>query len=338
MCGIPFSERVKLGNLFDTFRTNFKVSQLYAAYLEHCPEAITKEMIDILTEDGRITASDAIAALISEMFGLDTDSKAEDRLIVREYIMPSIRILDTRRYTENPYYKNIKLPDVKDGSWEFRNEKYKAYRAVVCDDIIIRDDFREVAPLGFFTEDFEFPAVLEDGNEWMTLTPVDLDTCEDAISAATGKVVTFGLGLGYYAYMVSEKSTVESITVVERSEKVIELFNKYILPGFSHPEKVKIVCEDAFVYAEKIMPDESFDFAFVDTWRDASDGAPMYQKMKELEHLSPGTRFEYWIEKFLISRIRAVNAAELMRLYDSGKLDTGYAEAVKLITDTKRKI
>ena len=197
--------------------------------------------------------------------------------------------------------------------------------------MMIFDDFREVPPLGFFCEDFEFPAVLEDGNEWMTLTPVDLDTSELAIERAHGKVVTFGLGLGYYAYMVSEKDNVESITVVEKSADVIELFRTYILPQFPHPEKVKIVNEDAFLYAKHTMPGENFDVAFVDTWRDASDGAPMYEKMKALEHLSPRTEFLYWIENFLISRLRAIRFGEMHDAIEEGSDDAPatYEEAVE---------
>jgi hypothetical protein len=172
--------------------------------------------------------------------------------------------------------------------------------------------------------------VLEDGNEWMTLTPVDLDTSDEAIEKAHGRVVTFGLGLGYYAYMVSCKDNVESITVVEKSEDVISLFKEYILPQFSHPEKVHIVNADAFEYAEFTMPKERFDVAFVDTWRDASDGAPMYEKMKALEHLSPYTEFLYWIENFLISRLRALRYAEILDKIDDGEQIT-YAEAERII-------
>ena len=76
--------------------------------------------------------------------------------------------------------------------------------------------------------------------------------------------------------------------------------------------KIKIVNSDAFEYAEKIMPSEKFDLAFVDTWRDASDGAPMYQKMKALEKYSADTEFIYWIENFLISKIRADKVCKLM--------------------------
>ena len=319
-----YGERLKIERLFDTFSNNFRLTQAYATYLERFPEIITKDMIDSICEDGRIAKADAVAAIISEIFALDTDG--EDKGFFRNYVLPSIRILDARRYTENPYYKSIKLPDVKHGSWEFKNETYLPYRAVICHDMVINDDFSEIAPLGVFEEPFHFPAVLEDGNEWMTLTPVDLDTCDDAINAAHGKVITFGLGLGYYAYMVSLKETVESITVVEKSEKVIELFRKYILPQFRHPDKVRVINADAFEYAEHEMPKEGYDYAFVDTWRDASDGAPMYKRMKPLERLNPKTEFSYWIENFLISNIRAERLVELRERYREGKLDMSYAE------------
>lgn len=304
----------KVKRLKATFDSNFKLTRLYASYLENCPDIITGEIIDELCSDGALTKEDAIAGMLGEIFALNTD-KSEDRHFIRDYIRPSIRILDSRKYIENKYYKNIKIDEVRDGAWEFKLESYEPYRAVICDDMIINEDFSEIPPLGFFTEKFSFPAVLEGGNEWMTLTPVDLDTCEGAIEEAQGKVVTFGLGLGYYAYMASEKEEVESVTVIEKSENVIRLFKKHILPQFSHKEKVRIICADAFEYAEKVMPSESFDYAFVDTWRDASDGTPMYVRMKKLEHLSAKTSFSYWIERFLISRIRATNFMKLYELY-----------------------
>ena len=103
---------------------------------------------------------------------------------------------------------------------------------------------------------------------------------------------------------------------MEKSENVIRLFEKHILPRFPHREKVKIVNADAFEYAKKVMPTEKFNYAFVDTWRDASDGLPMYEKMKELEPLSPDTEFDYWIESFIISRRRALRFEELWELYE----------------------
>ena len=313
------SDKQGLSRLRDTFDKNYEITRLYAAYLESCPTAINAEMIDTLTEDGSITKKEAIVALLSEIFGIDFDRSLRDRELIKDYLTPSVRLLDAKKYENDPYYKNIHLENIKGENWEIQWESYAPYRAVICDDMIIKDDFTEIPPLGFFTEEFRFPAVLEGGNEWMTLTPVDLDTCTYAIEAAHGKVVTFGLGLGYYAYMVSEKESVESITVVEKSAEVIELFKKHILPQFPNKDKVKIVESDAFEYAEKQMPAENFDIAFVDTWRDASDGAPMYEKMKALEHLSKNTKFLYWIENFLVSRLRAIKFEELCERVERGE-------------------
>ncbi len=329
---MKIQDREKLERLKKTFELNFKITRYYAFYLENLHRVIDKEMMDALTEDG-ISPKEAFAALLTEIFSLDMDRGQDDRRLIRDYIMPSVRVLDPRKYTENPYYKNIRIDNVKNGRWELKKESYPPYRGVICGDMMLCDGFREVPPLGFFCEEFSFPAVLEDGNEWMTLTPVDLDTCDSAIAAAHGRVVTFGLGLGYYAYMCSVKPEVESVTVVERSPDVISLFREYILPQFDHPEKVVIVNDDAFRYAEHIMPAEHFDVAFVDTWRDASDGTPMYRRMKKLEHLSPRTEFLYWIENFLISRARAEKLAELLELLDtaSPKAPETYDEFVKML-------
>ncbi len=320
-------DKDRLEKTADIFDYNFQLTRLYKTYLENFPEAINEDMITELCGNGDLDKKDAIAALLSEFFGIDTIHSAEARRFMRDYIYPSVRILDTKKYTENPYCKNVKIKNSTLGKWELKWESYKPYRAVICDDMVIAEDFREYPPLGFFTESFDFPAVLEDGNEWMTLTPVDMDTCEDAIRRAHGRVVTFGLGLGYFAYMAAIKPDVDEVTVVELSEDVIKLFESKILPFFPCPEKIKIVNADAFLYAEKNMPEENFDFAFVDTWRDASDGAPMYKRMKALEHLSSKTEFSYWIESFLISRIRAEKWVNLREKLNTGT-DLSYEDVI----------
>lgn len=328
---LSFSDREKWRRLSETFRLNFRLTRDFAAYLSDEPELITKEMVDTLTGDGDVTKEDAIAALLSEFFGYGLED-AEGRRLYHRYLRPSIVLLDAARYTENPYYQNIRIDNIRDGAWELRRERYAPYRGVICGDMRRAPDHTEIPPLGFFTGEFSFPAVLENGNEWMTLTPVDLDTCEDAIRAAHGRVVTFGLGLGYYAYMVSEKPEVESVTVVETSPDVIRLFRTHILPQFPHREKIRIVQDDAFHYAEFRMPGERFDLAFVDTWRDASDGAPMYLRMSALEKKSPGTVFLYWIENFLLSRLCALRFSVLADAVEKGEVGS-FSEIEAALSD-----
>lgn len=333
---MKYIEREKLSRLRRTFDNNYKITQLYSLYLERFPEAITEEMVNTLCEGGNIEKADAVSALVCEILGLDFE-KEDDRFLIRNYITPSIRLLDEKRYTEDKYYKNIKIGNKKIGNWEFRRESYKPYRAVICDDITILPDFTEIPPLGFFTKEFYFPAVLEDGNEWMTLTPVDMDTCTEAIAAAHGRVLTFGLGLGYYAYMVSEKAEVDEVVVVERSADVIKLFCDELLPQMPNRHKIKIVQSDAFEYAKRIMPKENFDLVFVDIWRDGSDGAEMYRRMKPYEASCTDTRFMYWIEGFIISRLRALKFEELWAVAESGG-ELTYDEILSRLVDKQKLI
>ncbi len=304
---MPLSRRdfEKLKRLRQTFDRNYRVTQLYSTYLERFPELITREAVDTLTADGAIDETSAIGALLSVAFGLDTEQNAEDRVLARDYIWPSVRILDPARYYNDPYYRTVRIPDTAIGRISFKNECYPAYRGVICDDIYADANGKEVPPLGFFREPFYFPAVLEDGNEWMTLAPVDMDTCLDAITQAHGHVVTFGLGLGYYAFMTAQKPDVTQVTVVEKNPDVIRLFSDVLLPQFPNKQKITVVQDDAFAFAEHTLPSLGADYVFVDTWRDASDGYPMYRRMKALEPLSGGCPFSYWIEGFILSRMRA---------------------------------
>ena len=301
------TEQEKLNRLQTVFSRNRRLMRLYSAYLSDSPNLVTKDMTDSLGRGCGVSVSYAYASCLSVFFGLDPEHSAEDRRFEREYLIPSISMLETKKYTDNPYYRTVRIPKSEQcGSWELRQETYPACRAFVCGGPVLHGDFREYPQIGFFNEPFCFPAVLENQNEWMTLTPVDLDTSEDAIATAHGKVITFGLGLGYFAFMASEKENVHSVTVIEKSPDVIRLFRTFILPQLPHAEKIRIICADAFEYAETSMPQEHFDVAFADTWRDVSDGLGMYLRMKRLERYNPETKFVYWIEGMILSHLRGL--------------------------------
>ncbi len=130
----------------------------------------------------------------------------------------------------------------------------------------------------------------------MTVTPNEIATMRRPIEAAFGHVLTFGLGLGYYAYMVSAMPQVEFVTIVEINPQVISLFRQYLLPKFPQRQKIHIVQADAFAYAKSHLASGQFDYVFTDLWHDASDGVPLYLQMKQLEHLAPDVTYSYWIE------------------------------------------
>lgn len=278
---------------------NHKIFALLSNYLNHAPDFIEKEEMGEIVKYG-VSYEHAFGVILAAAFGLDIVDHVDDKELFNQYFNHMIHQLDANEYYNNPYYKNIKIPAIKIGNSELKYEKYKPFEGFVCNDIIKTEEGRQIPQIGFFETEFMFPAILENDRIWMTITPNEIETMKDAVDQAFGKVLAFGLGLGYYAYMISEKDHVESVTVVESNEDVIHLFNKYVLPQFKNAGKIKIIKADAFEYAQKHMSNGKYDFVFTDLWHDVSDGIDMYLKMKKYESLSPNTVFAYWIEKSIL--------------------------------------
>lgn len=166
--------------------------------------------------------------MLAAAFGMDTVDNVDDKELFNQYFSNMLHKLDANEYYDNPYYKNIKIPTIKINNSELKYEKYKPFEGFVCNDIIRTEEGRQIPQVGFFQTEFMFPAVLENERIWMTITPNEIETMKEAVDKAFGNVLTFGLGLGYYAYMVSEKVNVESITVVEKIKmSLIYLINMY---------------------------------------------------------------------------------------------------------------
>ena len=127
----------------------------------------------------------------------------------------------------------------------------------------------------------------------MSVSPNEICTMEKPIEHARGKVLTLGCGLGYFAYMASLKDEVTSVTIVEREQDVIDLFQNYILPQFKHKEKVNIVKGDAVEYLKNVK-DGEFDYCFADIWSAAND-LESYFAVKEIGRNFDKIQIEYWI-------------------------------------------
>lgn len=278
---------------------NYKVLALLSQYLNDRPDYISKEEIEEITGFG-VSAEYAFGVLFAAALGLDIVDNAEDTALYNTYFSKMLHRLDIQKYYANPYFRNIKIPAVTIGSSELKYEQYKPYEAFVCNDIITTPEGRLMPQIGFFETEFRFPAVLENNRIWMTITPNEIETMKEAVAGASGNVLTYGLGMGYYAYMVSEKEDVQRVTIVDSNEDVIKLFSQHILPQFGNAQKVTVIQADAFEYAEQQMSQGQYDFVFTDLWHDVSDGLDMYLKMKTYESLSPASRFMYWIEQSIL--------------------------------------
>lgn len=278
-----------------THADNERLLEIISEYLTFTPCAIRKEDVTALTADG-LLPNEAYMALLAARCGLDT-ANAEDTRLYRGYFPRMIRQHDPAVYEQDAYFQAVTPAIGTSAAVDLVYERIEPMELFVADDFCMDDAGRVLPQLGWFSRAFEFPAIREDGRVWMTVTPNEINTIAPAVRESRGKVLTYGLGLGYYAFHCLLKPEVESVTVVEHNPAVIDVFSRLLQPFFPRRDALHIIRADAFAYAAGTMPGEGFDTVFTDLWHDVADGIPLYQQMKALE--TPGPRYLYWIEPTL---------------------------------------
>lgn len=280
----------------ETIRTyNDGVVRMMSILLNIAADSLDAGMVDEISRECGVSRAYAYAECLAAVCGLD--SSGRDRDLFRHYFLPMINELDPADFENDPYYQNIRIKPGKSGKWEYRQMKLAPCEAFVCNDFLVTKDNRMIPQIGFFMREFAFPGVLENGREWMTLMPNETVTTKPAVAQAHGRVLTFGLGLGYFAYMAARKPEVESVTVVDLSADAISLFEQNLLPQMECRDKIKVVHADAFDFAEEHYPRGEFDFVFADIWHDISDGKDLYLRFKSMEKLAPDMEYSYWLEE-----------------------------------------
>lgn len=101
------------------------------------------------------------------------------------------------------------------------------------------------------------PTLMIDGDIWMSLTPMEIETHYVPIQKAKGRVGVAGLGAGYFALRAAEKKEVSEVVVYEIDERVIEMFEAL----FGEQKKIKIVKKNVFE-----VENEKFDFFYNDIY------------------------------------------------------------------------
>lgn len=203
--------------------------------------------------------------------------------------------------TQDEYVKNIKFDKQECGDFVIDNEAYTVGELVALGYETVPETWVQVPKFACFKEPVLYP-IIANKNEagvWMSVTPNEILTMQEPIKRATGKVLTLGLGLGYFAYHVHLKEDVESVTIIEREQAIIDLFETYILPQFKMPEKIHIIKADAVKYLNHLQ-DGEFDYCFADIWQGNEDSSlAVFMKIVEQGRKLKQTKIEYWIENFM---------------------------------------
>lgn len=269
---------------------NWMVIDSYSLLLNKYENYINKEKIDSLKGD-LLTTEEAYQLYVGALLGINYDDR---KALFNIYVKSVIKEQNIIIYKTNPYYQNIKFNNIVYKDWKLGYEEYKEYEPFVYDDLK-EIDGKVIPSIGYFKEKFKYPAIYQGDRLWMSVCPNEINTMDSDIKEANGNVLVYGLGLGYYPYMVSLIKKAKSITIVEKDKNVITVFKKYIYPQFNDVY-IKIINMDALEFGATISKDD-YDFVYCDLWHDPTDGVELYNKLKKLE--KPGITYRYWIEKTL---------------------------------------
>ncbi len=290
--------------LFEQKDRNIQCSDLLNKYLTEGYTSITS---DIIREKEKENSDEEECFEEAFLEYLDVDPNDDElKMMRRRNSFGSCKRMDYQSFSDNPYSKRIQIHDFSFGNWRLIDNYFAPYEGFLFDDIEADETnyYSEKSPLGFFNRKSPYLTVEENSQVWMSITPHEINTMREPIRKACGKVVTYGLGLGYFAYMCSLKKSVSRIDVIEKDNKVIRLFREIILPHFEYREKINIIPFDAFKYAEKKAPQEKYDYSFFDIYHSTEEALPLYLKMKAMEKLSPKTIHDYWIEDSILCLLR----------------------------------
>ncbi len=228
-------------------------------------------------------------------------------------IADGIHFYESGSIRENPYYQKIHIRQAVQKNITLTATDYLPYEFFQTYHRYNGANPFLYADIGFFREKVSFPVILENKEVWMSVVLSEVQSMEQAIADAEGNVITYGLGLGYYAFMAAEKDSVGTVTVIEKNPVVISLFRENLLPQFPHKEKIRIIEADALEFIET-QKDGEFDTAFSDFWSGYYDGLDLYLKFMPKTARFTKTKHAYWIETcFLEQFFRPVVMKSLMK-------------------------
>ena len=251
-----------------------------------------------------LTSYSDLRSLKNSFFNFLEINEKENKVFIDDYKIEFIKIIPNL-VLNNPYYKNIKINPSTFQNLSFSNATYKQYQPFIYDDISIDEtDYKEIIRIGYFEQEIAYPTLNENNTIWMSLIPHEILTMEKPIKSVKGNVLVLGLGMGYFAYMISNKEDVSSITIIENNLNLINFFNHHLLSQFKNKQKIKIEFADALTYLGKT--NENFEYIFLDTYHNAFDGILHYLKIKQFENTHQNSTFLYWIENTLISLLRRI--------------------------------
>lgn len=144
-------------------------------------------------------------------------------------------------------------------------------------------------------------ALCRNGEVWMSLSPMEMESQAIGIAAARGHVAIMGLGMGWAAAECALDPEVEQVTVIERDPEVIALHRELALferlPG-GCGSKVRVVHADALEW----RPDGKVDLLMPDIWLPLVSENDRTTEVARMQANVAATGIYFWGQEMEIAR------------------------------------
>jgi hypothetical protein len=170
--------------------------------------------------------------------------------------------------TWKKFYNLLNIPEGKSGTHEVIHEHYAAGASF---DLTTPRGSTFGAPRGKavrFPKAGHWHKLIYEHGTLMSDLPIEQFQMEQAVRGFRGNILIGGLGLGVVYDILCNNPDVKQITVVEKSQDVINLVAPHL------PLPVSVVHADLFDFIQHSVRKGEFDHAFYDIWQ--SDGENTY--------------------------------------------------------------
>ena len=308
----------RINKLLEINEENIAISNLlFSVYTEVYPKDISKvqEYIDKGLEE-----QDALLAFLYDFLEISDDEEAIE--FIKSRLLRNLEKLNDNEYLNNDYAKSINnIGKYKNCSLEYLT--YEPYQLFPVNDLFVNEYYEE-QPIGYFSKQFKYLALLKNKEIWMSLNPNEIKTMAPYIDKATGNVLVLGLGMGYVAFMMAMKKDVKSVTIIEKDQQVIDIFNNLIWPNFKNKEKIKIIKDDGVNFLRNNK--SKYNYIFADLWHSPEDGLSLFIKIKKIDK-----NIDCWLETSMYALLRRCMLALLFEV-GHGFKESNYLKA-KIYTD-----
>ena len=299
----------EIDKIVATNNVNMNVADMLMAAFSYT-DIINPDEIKQYIKEG-YQEKEAILEMLYEFYQLDKDNQ-DNQEVMNRYVLANLKRLNKNDYINNPYVKAINKPG-RSGKYSLRYINYYPYQLFAYDDIKM-DGYTELSQIGYFQEKYPYLALTEGNNIWMSLNPNEIETMKPFINKGKGNVLVLGLGMGYVPFMLTLKKEVKSVTIIEKDQAIIDLFNHFIWPHFANKDKIKIIKDDAVKYVQRTLKEERRDYIFADLWHDPEDGLPLFVALKKIDK-----KIDCWLDVSMYALLRRCMITLLEEIMNGSK-------------------